>query len=321
MPSSSNKPITRLTNFYSNSYLEHRILKDLRKRLDIELKSSETLSNHSLAGNRGASPVIILGMHRSGTTLTSKILRSSGIHMGQLRGKDTDESLFFQNVNKAIFSLANSHWDTPEFVGKSLQKSVFHQALVNVLDKYCQLPRKTRSYFGTSTFKRGSFANMTQPWGWKDPRTCFTLPLWLKLFPEAKIVFIQRNGVDVAQSLVTRNKKLSTRNDMSVRTSELAGAFKLWEIYNEQCIKHAEALKPEQIHSVRYEDILAEPELRMREVFNFLEHEVSASKLSQVTKNIQKDRGFAFTNSEELFSFYKEVKDSAMMSRFDYSDI
>ena len=27
------------------------------------------------------------------------------------------------------------------------------------------------------------------PWGWKDPRNSITLPLWLRLYPEAKIIF------------------------------------------------------------------------------------------------------------------------------------
>jgi hypothetical protein len=45
------------------------------------------------------------------------------------------------------------------------------------------------------------------PWGWKDPRSTFTLPLWLCLFPNAKIINIKRHGVDVAQSLRVRGWK------------------------------------------------------------------------------------------------------------------
>ena len=47
-----------------------------------------------------------------------------------------------------------------------------------------------------------SLERFDQPWGWKDPRNVFTLPLWLRVFPEAKIIYIVRNGVDVAASLL-----------------------------------------------------------------------------------------------------------------------
>ena len=44
--------------------------------------------------------------------------------------------------------------------------------------------------------------------GWKDPRNTFTLDLWLKLFPNAKIINIMRHPLDVSQSLLVRQNKL-----------------------------------------------------------------------------------------------------------------
>lgn len=38
-------------------------------------------------------------------------------------------------------------------------------------------------------------------WGWKDPRTCFTLPFWQSILPEIDYVILIRNPVDVARSL------------------------------------------------------------------------------------------------------------------------
>ena len=48
---------------------------------------------------------------------------------------------------------------------------------------------------------------MDFPWGWKDPRNTFLLPLWRDIFPEAKVIHVIRNGVDVAASLLTREEK------------------------------------------------------------------------------------------------------------------
>jgi hypothetical protein len=44
-----------------------------------------------------------------------------------------------------------------------------------------------------------------EPWGWKDPRNCLTLPLWRKLLPETKVLICVRNPLAVAESLRLRN--------------------------------------------------------------------------------------------------------------------
>ena len=38
--------------------------------------------------------------------------------------------------------------------------------------------------------------------------TVATLPIWLSLFPEARLIYIVRHGVDVASSLMVRERKL-----------------------------------------------------------------------------------------------------------------
>src|SRR5262249_53006595 len=42
-------------------------------------------------------------------------------------------------------------------------------------------------------------------WGWKDPRTCLTLPFWQQLLPPMRYVLSLRNPVDVARSLKRRD--------------------------------------------------------------------------------------------------------------------
>lgn len=65
--------------------------------------------------------------------------------------------------------------------------------------------RHSRSFLGWGRWLRYRSAfKLDFPWGWKDPVNTFTLPFWLDLFPEARVVHIFRNGVDIAQSLYTR---------------------------------------------------------------------------------------------------------------------
>src|SRR5205085_206751 len=43
--------------------------------------------------------------------------------------------------------------------------------------------------------------NLDIPWGWKSTVSIFIFPLWLDLFPNAKVLYIHRNGIVVARSM------------------------------------------------------------------------------------------------------------------------
>ena len=58
-------------------------------------------------------PIIIIGMHRSGTTMLSKILENSGVFLGN--NKDiNNEALFFQKINTWFMRQVYASWDNPE---------------------------------------------------------------------------------------------------------------------------------------------------------------------------------------------------------------
>ena len=57
-------------------------------------------------------PVIIIGMHRSGTSMISDILQ----HLGVFMGADLEyhsESRFFSRLNGWMFYQAGATWDNP----------------------------------------------------------------------------------------------------------------------------------------------------------------------------------------------------------------
>ena len=68
-----------------------------------------------------------------------------------------------------------------------------------------------------------------EPWGWKDPRNCLTLPLWRKLLPEVKVLICVRNPLAVAESLWLRNG------------IPHADSFDLWLTYNRRVLDAAPA--------------------------------------------------------------------------------
>ena len=60
----------------------------------------------------GISPVIIVGMHRSGTTMLSQLLERLGLFTGEKKDDDY-EALFFYKLNEWLLNQANASWDNP----------------------------------------------------------------------------------------------------------------------------------------------------------------------------------------------------------------
>jgi len=121
---------------------------------------------------------VVFGVGFSGTTLVSELIHHSGIKMIDQDNDDYDhgnkyEHLDFQNINKEILSLSNDivrhlrPTDCPVKLSEPLKKR-----MVSLIKKQ------------DSKYKN---------WGFKDPRTAVTYPLWRELLPEHKIIIIFRD--------------------------------------------------------------------------------------------------------------------------------
>lgn len=142
--------------------------------------------------------VIVLGMHRSGTSMTAEIVKRMGVHMGDrlLGGQRVDnpgghcEDLDFLGINKQVLDLAGGDW-----------RNVPAQKAIRVAFEQ----------------KRGEIAELIaqkaahgRDWGWKDPRTAVMARCYLDLMAEIgigdiRIVWTQRRSGDIVQSLIRRN--------------------------------------------------------------------------------------------------------------------
>ncbi len=127
-----------------------------------------------------ALPVIILGMHKSGTTLLSKTLHLSGINM-------VDE------VFKGEYDEGNK-WERSALV--ALNKSALKCG--NKLSLYVNTPIKEKDANWEAVVpaikKEVSRLNMNHDqWGFKDPRTCMTYLGWNSILPEHKLICVIRH--------------------------------------------------------------------------------------------------------------------------------
>ena len=148
-------------------------------------------------------PFVIVGMHRSGTSLVSRILDRSGVFMG-LDLQEDHESKFFIKLNKWIYENAGADWARP----MALQELMDYEPAKKKVEEYVKSrvsSNSSKKYSGKS-LKKGLF-DLDSKWGWKDPRNGPTLPIWKEIWPEMKIIHVTRHGVDVAASLQARSSK------------------------------------------------------------------------------------------------------------------
>jgi len=302
--------------------------------------------------NTRISPIIIVGMHRSGTSMLSRILESLGLFIGYEKDKN-NEAIFFQNLNIKILNSAYGDWERAGFLYEKLSESSFRKKWVKELSEKLN-SEECKTFLGERLWKKyRSPLRFDKPWGWKDPRNTFTLPLWLEIFPNAKIIHIYRHGVDVANSLIVRfekrkrkakkkkikrvlnlpfrffrylvrNKKLPPkesvrffylRNLKASRESNLWDTFSLWEEYVDEAFTHVEKLKDNAIN-LKYEDFLEKPVQSIKKLVQFCNLKTTERDIIEVTSTIDKSRKYAYRNNPSLLEFESKVKNR--LKKFNY---
>lgn len=139
-------------------------------------------------------PFIIIGMHRSGTSLLAKVLESAGIFMGVVKDHNY-EAMHFLSLNQQSMWAAGFDWHRPGVPVRQHWKNLSPKLLYF---EHFKLNGK---------LARWKLQLQNPHWGWKDPRNTFTLPMWLALFPRARVLHIWRTPDAVVQSLQQRNQR------------------------------------------------------------------------------------------------------------------
>lgn len=181
------------------------------------------IEDAKLAAQRG-SAVCVLGMSRSGTSLTTRILNVLGVDLG------AEEELMepIADDNPAGFWEHEEIKDLNEDILATLGDAPLHAAWRWPPPLPQGWERKILLDPHRHTAKEILKRSFTGPalWGWKDPRNCLTLPFWQRLVPDMRYVICVRHPIDVANSL-------QARNDMPHEES-----LRLWLRYMSQAVIH-----------------------------------------------------------------------------------
>ena len=142
------------------------------------------MTNHPTLASQA---VLILGMHRSGTSCLAGSLQEAGLYLGEVNtaaphnAKGNRESRAIMALQDDLLRANGGAWDAPP---PTVIWSPEHRARRDAI---------------IATYPTDRI------WGFKDPRTLLTLAGWLEALPSVRYVGTFRHPLAVAASLHARN--------------------------------------------------------------------------------------------------------------------
>ena len=180
--------------------------------------------------------VVVLGMHRSGTSAATRVISLLGVplcrpddlvrtHRGNDLGHWESAPLVAEN-ERLLASLGSSWWCPPQNT-REVAAMASDTARVDA----------ARAVF-TQSFP-------SQQWVWKEPRTSLLLPFWRRALPRQPVVILTcRSPGEVAASMLSRDQ------------ISLQFGLALWERYTSLGLDGARGLP---VLVATYDDLLGEP--------------------------------------------------------------
>ncbi len=173
--------------------------------------------------------IVVLGMHRSGTSALARVLGLMGCHVGR-----DDELAPADESNPKGYWERKDMWALNERALAALGAS-WHDVGGFDVERLAGVEREAWLAEARDVV---AALDAHRPWAAKDPRTCVTFPLWKQVLARPVCVLVQRDPLAVARSLQKRDG------------FSLAAGLALWERYTRDALRHSAGL-PRAL--VRYE--------------------------------------------------------------------
>lgn len=179
---------------------------------------------------------VVLGMHKSGTSLVSQTLHHSGINMvDKVQEKASyEQGNHYERESTQLLNLnilnASNQFSLDILPLPRMQMSAKQREKMQSIIQTCN--------------------NRYQQWGFKEPTVCLTYPLWASELPAHKIIAIYRSPVEIWQRYRFKSVRHSHRAPLA------AWRFiNRWSEYNLNIINYLKATRENYI-VISYEDLI-----------------------------------------------------------------
>lgn len=173
--------------------------------------------------------LVVVGFHRSGTSLLTQLLHSAGLFVGDdlLGARPSNPYGHFEDrevleLHRRILTDHGTNWqvDGPQ---------LFHLDAVHWARMQALVARRDTSH---------------RNWGFKDPRVCLFLGPWKHVMPDARFVMVYRDPAECVRSMQTRQAgdhfEQSGNSDHHLRFfREPDHGLALWDTHNRAMVAFA----------------------------------------------------------------------------------
>jgi hypothetical protein len=213
-------------------------------------------------------PIFLVGCPRSGTTLLSVLLHAHP------RIAMPPETRFLLPAYRNRFAYGdltveeNRRRLATDLTGRAGKFPDLHLDRDAVIEQIVAAPPTLGSAAGT-IWREFAHSRGKQRWGEKRPAYWRDMGLILRLFPQAQVIHLVRDGRACVASL--------KRVDWWKRGS--VGATSSWVLADAELRRLGRRLPPDTYHRLRYEDLLADPRAELTRLCRFLGEEFDEAML------------------------------------------
>lgn len=243
--------------------------------------------------------ILVVGAPRSGTSIAAQVVSRLGVDFGN-PDRFVDPQLnrhnpiFFEleslnQINDAIFGYFFKEWSNFDWLP---QKSDFSESV-------CNLFRNSILQFIAQEFQDAPII------GLKDPRFCFTLPLWESVLSESgfevQYILVRRTAQDIFRSNYSINRQSSHLNFRLVVHSYLYAS---------------EFTKSRPCAILQYEDLLSDPTATIQKICDTLS--LSPTYIEDAIKSIEKGLQHHHEKSKlSDYRYFPEIIDKRLNADID----
>jgi GT2 family glycosyltransferase len=204
-----------------------------------------------LVGAFGHGPGVIGATGGSGTRVVARIVGQAGMFIGS-------------DLNRSEDAL-----DFAAFADRWLDRAAHDERPPELLAELRALVARQRAKADA------------RPWGWKEPRSVYLVPLLAEELPGLRFLHLVRDGRDMAFS--ANQLQLGKHGEAVIGGSDEPDALRsitLWSVVNLRAADYGERVLGERYKRVRYEDLCNEPAAVAAEILRFFGLDGDAERIA-----------------------------------------
>ena len=232
--------------------------------------------------------IVVLGMHRSGTSMIAGILSHLGVNMGNdligerpFNPRGHFENKEFLAMNVDILLVNGGSWAKPPSREAILASGKhFDSRIEDVINR-----------------------SKSSLWGWKEPRTSLTIDLYYPYLENPYFIVCYRKAEDIARSIAERAETM-TQEDVPFEFSR-----DLTRAYNDRIKVFFKAHPKEKRLNIFYDNVIDNPEKYVRKIASFLKLKPNRAAIDFIMNPEEKKKEKKAALDEQVDKVKKLIKE------------